>query len=52
MSGNLNPLVLFSFPFIGLMKLGGLLSTVWFDLIYAIALLLLVVILIKGGKLL
>ena len=46
-----NPLVLLSFPVIGLIKLAGLLSAVWFDLLYAIALLLLVAFIIKGGNL-
>jgi len=46
-----NPLVLFSFPFIGLMKLGGLLSTIWFDLLWAVALLVLVAFAVKGPSL-
>ena len=46
-----NPLVLFSFPVIGLMKLGGLLSSFWFDLLYAVALLVLVIFLVKGPDL-
>ena len=43
-----NPLVLLSLPIIGLIKLAGLLRSVWFDLLYAAALLLLIVLLIKG----
>jgi hypothetical protein len=43
-----NPLVLLSFPVIGLIKLGGLLRVVWFDLLYAVALLLLVALAVKG----
>ncbi|MCJ7514988.1 MAG: metalloprotease family protein [Dehalococcoidia bacterium] len=46
-----NPLVLLSFPIIGLIKLAGLLRSVWFDLLYAVALLLLVAFIIKGGNL-
>jgi len=46
-----NPLVLFSFPVIGLMKLGGLVNNVWLDLIYAVALFLLVAYLFKGSSL-
>jgi hypothetical protein len=43
-----NPLVLLSFPVIGLIKLAGVLRAVWFDLIYAVALLVLVLFLVKG----
>jgi len=46
-----NPLVLFSFPVIGLIKLARLLSAIWFDLVYAIALLLLIAFLVKGSSL-
>ena len=46
-----NPLVLLSFPVVGLIKLARLLSAIWFDLVYAIALLLLVAFIIKGGNL-
>jgi hypothetical protein len=43
-----NPLVLLSFPVIGLIKLGGLVRVVWFDLLWAVALFLLVALAIKG----
>jgi len=43
-----NPLVLFSFPVIGLIKLGGLVRVVWFDLLWAVALFLLVALAVKG----
>ena len=46
-----NPAILFSFPVIGLIKLARILSTIWFDLLYAIFLLLLVAAIIKGGDL-
>ena len=46
-----NALVLLSFPVVGLIKLARLLSAIWFDLVYAIALLLLVALTIKGGSL-
>ncbi len=46
-----NPLVLFSFPVVGLIKLARLLSAIWFDLLYAIALLLLIAFLTKGSSL-
>ena len=46
-----NPLALFGFPVVGLMKLGTVLSTIWFDLLYAIALLLLAAFLFKGDTL-
>ncbi len=46
-----NPLVLLSFPIIGLIKLAGLLRSVWFDLLYAVLLLVLVILIIKGGSL-
>jgi len=44
-----NPLVLLSLPVIGLIKLASILSTIWFNLLYAIFLLLLVAAIIKGG---
>jgi hypothetical protein len=44
-----NPLVLLSFPVIGLIKLGCWLRSVWFDLLYAVLLLVIVILLIKGG---
>lgn len=44
-----NPLVLLSFPVVGLIKLARLLSAIWFDLIYAIALLLLIAFILKGN---
>ena len=47
-----NPLVLLGFPVVGLIKLARLLSAIWFDLVYAIALLLVIALLIKGGDLL
>ena len=43
-----NPLALLGFPAVGLIKLARLLSAIWFDLIYSIALLLLVAFLTKG----
>jgi len=46
-----NPLVLFGFPVIGLIKLARLLNAIWFDLLYAIALLLLIAFLVKGSSL-
>jgi hypothetical protein len=46
-----NPLALVGFPVIGLIKLAGILSAVWFDLLYAVALLILVALLAKGGDL-
>ncbi len=46
-----NPLVLLSFPVIGLIKLAGLLRSVWFDLLYAVLLLVLVILIIKDGSL-
>jgi len=44
-----NPLVIFGFPLIGLIKLAGMLSAIWFDLLYAVALLILVGFLAKGS---
>ncbi len=46
-----NPLALFGFPVVGLMKLGTVLSTIWFTLLYAIALLLLAAFLLNGDSL-
>jgi hypothetical protein len=46
-----NPLVMLMLPLIGILKLAGLLKTVWFDLLYSIALLLLVAYLCKGSDL-
>jgi len=46
-----NPLAFFGFPVVGLIKLARMLSTFWFDLLYAIALFLLVALLIKGADL-
>ena len=46
-----NPLAVFGFPVVGLIKLASKLSAIWFDLLYAVALLLLVVVIIKGGDL-
>ena len=46
-----NPLALLGFPIIGLMKLAARLSAVWFGLLYAIALLILVAFLTKGNSL-
>jgi len=47
-----NPLALFGFPVVGLIKLAGILSAIWFDLLYAISLLILVAFLTKGDTLL
>jgi hypothetical protein len=46
-----NPLAIFGFPVVGLIKLASKLSAIWFDLLYAVALLLLVLVIIKGGDL-
>ena len=46
-----NPLALVSFPVVGLIKLSGILSRFWFDLLYAVALFLLVAFLVRGGDL-
>jgi len=46
-----NPLALFGLPVAGLVKLATVLSTMWFDLLYAIALLLLAAFLFKGDTL-
>jgi hypothetical protein len=45
-----NPLVLLGFPVIGLIKLGGLVRVVWFDLLWAVALFLLVALAVKGPE--
>jgi len=47
-----NPLALFGFPVVGLIKLAGILRAIWFDLLYAISLLILVAFLTKGDTLL
>jgi len=46
-----NPLALFGFPVAGLIKLAALLSVIWFDLLYAVALLLLAAFLLRGDNL-
>jgi hypothetical protein len=46
-----NPLVLFMLPLVGIIKLAGLLKAVWFDLLYSVALLLLIAYLCKGSDL-
>lgn len=46
-----NPLALFGFPLVGLIKLTKKLNIIWFDLLYAIALLLLTIFLFKGNNL-
>ena len=46
-----NPLALLGFPVVGLIKLATILSAIWFDLLYAIALLLLVAFLLQGDSL-
>jgi len=46
-----NPLALSGFPIVGLIKLAKMLSAIWFDLLYAIALLLLAAFLFKGSNL-
>ena len=43
-----NPLILLAFPVVGLIRLANMLSVIWFDLLYAVALLLLVAFLLKG----
>jgi hypothetical protein len=43
-----NPLAIFGFPVVGLIKLAGKLSAIWFDLLYSVALLILVALLAKG----
>jgi hypothetical protein len=45
-----NPLALIGFPIVGLIKLARVLSIIWFDLIYAIALLVLVAFIFKGDS--
>jgi hypothetical protein len=46
-----NPLAIFGFPVAGLIKLTAVLKAIWFDLLYAVALLILVAFLTKGGNL-
>jgi hypothetical protein len=46
-----NPLAVLGFPIVGLIKLAALARAIWFDLLYAIALLLVVAFIIKGGDL-
>ena len=46
-----NPLALFGFPLVGLIKLAAILSAIWFDLLYAIILLLVAAYLFKGSSL-
>jgi len=46
-----NPLVLFGFPVAGLVRLAAMLNVIWFDLLYAVFLLLLVAFLVGGGVL-
>jgi len=46
-----NPMVLLGLPVIGLMKLAAILKAVWFDLVWAVALLVLVLFVIKGNTL-
>jgi len=46
-----NPLALFGFPVVGLMKLAAMLSALWFDLLYAVGLLVLIAFLSKGDAL-
>ncbi len=45
-----NPLALLGFPVVGLIKLSSLLSRIWFDLLYAVALFLLVAFLTRGDN--
>jgi hypothetical protein len=47
-----NPLALLGFPIVGLIKLAALAKAIWFDLLYAVALLLLAAFLLKGSSLL
>jgi len=46
-----NPVALLGFPAVGMIKLAALLSRIWFDLLYAIALLILAAFLFKGDSL-
>jgi len=46
-----NPLILLGFPVVGLIKLANILRLIWFDLLYAIALLLLVAFLLGRASL-
>jgi len=43
-----NPLVVFCLPIVGLMKLAQILSIIWFNLLYAVALLILAAFVLKG----
>lgn len=47
-----NPLALIGFPIVGTIKLATFFSMIWFDLIYAIALLVLIALLFRGESLL
>lgn len=47
-----NPMALLGFPIVGLIKLAALTKAIWFDLLYAIVLLVLVAFLLKGNSLL
>lgn len=47
-----NPLAILGFPIVGLIKLAASAKAIWFDLLYAVALLLLVAFLLKGNSLL
>jgi hypothetical protein len=47
-----NPLALLGFPVVGLIKLAALAKAIWFDLLYAVTLLLLVAFLLKGNSIL
>jgi hypothetical protein len=46
-----NPLALLCFPLVGLMKLAARINTVWFGLLYGVALLMLVAFSIRGNNL-
>ncbi len=45
-----SPLTVLGFPIVGLLKLAALAKAIWFDLLYAIALLLLVAFLLRGDS--
>jgi len=47
-----NPQALIGFPIVGMIKLATFFSRIWFDLLYAVALLVLVAVLFKGESLL
>jgi hypothetical protein len=47
-----NPLALIGFPIVGIIKLAIILDRIWFDLIYAVALLLIVALFFRGEGLL